>query len=75
MKTGFHTDAFNSVCWNFEQCLEWTQANDVHFIECGLIDGVLGMECEGQGVPLIEQSLAWLRRTLAELGIQEETTL
>jgi len=39
MKIGFHTDAFNSSCWNFEKCLQWAQANDVHFIECGVIDG------------------------------------
>lgn len=40
MEIGFHTDAFNSAYWNFEKCLEWAQANDVHYIECGLIDGV-----------------------------------
>ncbi len=40
MKIGFHTDAFNSAYWNFEKCLEWAQNNDVHFIECGVIDGV-----------------------------------
>jgi sugar phosphate isomerase/epimerase len=39
MKIGFHTDAFNSSYWNFERCLQWAQQNDVHFIECGLIDG------------------------------------
>ena len=39
MKIGFHTDAFNSSYWNFEKCLQWAQGNDVHFIECGLIDG------------------------------------
>ncbi len=37
---GFHTDAFNSSYWNFEQCLAWASRNDVHFIECGAIDGV-----------------------------------
>ncbi len=37
---GFHTDAFNSSYWNFEQCLQWAQRNDLHFIECGAIDGV-----------------------------------
>ena len=37
---GFHTDAFNSSYWSFEQCLAWAQANDVHYIECGTIDGV-----------------------------------
>jgi sugar phosphate isomerase/epimerase len=34
--------------------------------------GVLSMECEGQGGPLIERSLAWLRKTLAELKIPVE---
>jgi inosose dehydratase len=34
--------------------------------------GVLSMECEGQGGPLIEKSLAWLRRSLKELSIPEE---
>ena len=35
-------------------------------------DGVLSMECEGQGGPMIEKSLAWLRRTMQELAIPEE---
>lgn len=34
-------------------------------------DGVLSMECEGQGGPMIEQSLAWLRATLRDLKIPE----
>jgi sugar phosphate isomerase/epimerase len=34
--------------------------------------GVLSMECEGQGGPMISRSLAWLRRTLQELNIPEE---
>ena len=34
-------------------------------------DGVLSIECEGQGGPMIETSLAWLRNTLDELGIEE----
>jgi sugar phosphate isomerase/epimerase len=34
--------------------------------------GVLSMECEGQGGPMIEASLAWVRRTLAELRIPVE---
>jgi sugar phosphate isomerase/epimerase len=37
---GFHTDAFNSAYWNFEQCLQWAQRNGVEYIECGAIDGV-----------------------------------
>jgi sugar phosphate isomerase/epimerase len=31
--------------------------------------GVLSMECEGQGGPMIEQSLKWMRNTLKELNI------
>ncbi|KPK43190.1 MAG: hypothetical protein AMJ65_06545 [Phycisphaerae bacterium SG8_4] len=40
MKIGFHTDAFNSAYFSFEKCLEWANKNDIHSIECGLIDGV-----------------------------------
>jgi sugar phosphate isomerase/epimerase len=40
IEIGFHTDAFNSSYWNFEQSLQWAQKNDVHWIECGAIDGV-----------------------------------
>lgn len=40
IQIGFHTDAFNSTYWSFEQCLEWAQRNDVHYIEAGAIDGV-----------------------------------
>ncbi len=40
MQISFHTDAFNSSYWGFEQCLEWAGKNDLHLIECGTIDGV-----------------------------------
>lgn len=40
LEIGFHTDAFTSAFWSFEQCLAWAQRNDVHWIECGMIDGV-----------------------------------
>jgi len=40
MKIGFHTDAFNSAYGFFDKCLAWAKKNDVHYIECGLIDGV-----------------------------------
>ncbi|MCL2117212.1 MAG: sugar phosphate isomerase/epimerase [Planctomycetaceae bacterium] len=43
MQISFHTDAFCSAFWTFEKCLEWAQKNHVHFIECGLIDGVSWM--------------------------------
>ena len=33
-------------------------------------DGALSLECEGQGGPLIEKSLAWVRATLQDLGIE-----
>jgi sugar phosphate isomerase/epimerase len=34
--------------------------------------GVLSMECEGQGGPMIEQSLKWMFKTLKELNIPIE---
>jgi len=34
-------------------------------------NGVLSMECEEAGGPLIEKSLQWLRRALSELGVEE----
>lgn len=37
---GFHTDAFNSSYWSFDQCLEWAHRQGLHYIECGAIDGV-----------------------------------
>ncbi|MBE3097770.1 MAG: sugar phosphate isomerase/epimerase [Planctomycetes bacterium] len=40
MKLGFHTDAFNSAYFSFEKCLAWAQVSGIHYIECGLIDGV-----------------------------------
>ena len=40
MKIGFHTDAFNSSAFSFETALAGAQANDVHYIEPGLLDGV-----------------------------------
>jgi sugar phosphate isomerase/epimerase len=40
LELGFHTDAFTSAFWSFEQCLAWAQSRDLHWIECGMIDGV-----------------------------------
>jgi sugar phosphate isomerase/epimerase len=37
---GFHTDAFNSSYWNFDQCVRWGAEHGFRFIECGVIDGV-----------------------------------
>jgi inosose dehydratase len=44
MTIGFHTDAFNSANWNFDQCLHWAQRNGVNRIECGIVDGVSFMQ-------------------------------
>ena len=49
---------------NIKRCLEILRDNG--------FTGHLSIECEGQGGPMIEQSLDWLRATLAELGIPEE---
>lgn len=71
MKIGFHTDAFNSSYWKFEQCLEWAQKNDVHFIECGVIDGASWIHGLGYQphVALHEDPLL-LRRKMETYGVR-----
>ena len=70
MKIGFHTDAFNSAYWSFEKCLRWAQSNGVHFIECGLIDGVSWIHGLGYQphVALYEDPLL-LRRKMESYGV------
>lgn len=68
---GFHTDAFNSSYWSFEQCLKWAQDNQVRFIECGTIDGVSWIHGLGYQphVALWEDPLL-LRRTMDRYGVE-----
>lgn len=71
MNIGFHTDAFNSAYWNFEKCLQWAEAHEVHFIECGLIDGASWIHGLGYQphVPLYEDPLL-LRRKMERYGVR-----
>jgi len=71
MKIGFHTDAFNSAYWSFEKCLQWAQRNSVHYIECGLIDGVSWIHGLGYQphVALYEDPVL-LRRKMDNYGVQ-----
>lgn len=71
MQISFHTDAFNSAYWKFEQCLKWAEANDVHFIECGVIDGVSWIHGLGYQphVALYEDPLL-LRRKMENYGVR-----
>jgi inosose dehydratase len=68
---GYHTDAFNSVNWNFEQCLEWAQRHDLKFIECAAIDGVYMLHSLGYWphVALYEDPVL-LRRKMDKYGVQ-----
>jgi sugar phosphate isomerase/epimerase len=56
--------AFNTSFVSFDRCLSLLH-------ETGYT-GHLSIECEGQGGPLLTQSLQWLRQALAGLGIPEE---
>lgn len=71
MKIGFHTDAFNTAYWNFEKCLQWAQDNDVHYIECGLIDGASWIHGLGYQphVAMIEDPVL-LRRKMETYDVQ-----
>lgn len=71
MRIGFHTDAFNTAFWSFEKCLEWARDNDVHYIECGLIDGVSWLHGLGYQphVALYEDPVL-LRRKMDRYGVR-----
>jgi sugar phosphate isomerase/epimerase len=71
MKIGFHTDAFNSAYFSFEACLQWAQRNGLHYIECGLIDGVSWIHGLGYQphVALYEDPLL-LRRKIDRYGVR-----
>lgn len=71
MKIGFHTDAFNSAYLSFEACLEWAQKNGLHYIECGLIDGVSWIHGLGYQphVALYEDPVL-LRRKMEKYGLR-----
>ncbi len=71
MKIGFHTDAFNSAYWSFEKCLQWAQRNAVHYLECGLIDGVSWIHGLGYQphVALYEDPVL-LRRKMDRYGVR-----
>jgi inosose dehydratase len=71
IEIGFHTDAFNSSYWNFEQCLAWAQRNGLHWIECGAIDGVSWIHGLGYQphIALWEDPLL-LRRKMDRYGVR-----
>jgi inosose dehydratase len=68
---GFHTDAFNTVNWNFEQCLQWAQQHSLGHIECAAIDGVYMLHSLGYWphIALYEDPLL-LRRKMDKYGVQ-----
>ena len=71
MRIGFHTDAFNSSYLNFEGCLAWAQANDVHLIECGVIDGVSWIHGLGyQPHVALYEDPELLRRKMEGFGVR-----
>jgi len=71
MNTGFHTDAFNSVYWSFEQCLRWAQRQDLHYIECGAIDGVSWIHGLGyQPHVALWQDPLLLRKKMSSYGLE-----
>jgi inosose dehydratase len=70
LSIGFHTDAFNSSYWSFDQCLAWAHRQGLHFIECGAIDGVSWIHGLGyQPHVALWQDPLQLRRKMDGLGI------
>jgi sugar phosphate isomerase/epimerase len=71
MKIGFHTDAFNSAFFNFEKCLHWAQQNNLHHIECGLMDGVSWAHGLGYWPHLaLHEDPVLLRRKMEKCGVE-----
>ncbi len=71
MRIGFHTDAFNTSYQSFEACLQWAQKNDVHAIECGVIDGVSWIHGLGyQPHVALYEDPALLRRKMDGYGVE-----
>jgi inosose dehydratase len=71
IEIGFHTDAFNSAYWNFDQALEWAHRNGLRWIECGAIDGVSWIHGLGYQphIALWEDPLL-LRRKMDRYGVR-----
>jgi sugar phosphate isomerase/epimerase len=71
MKISFHTDAFNTSFKDFQHCVDWAEANDVHWIECGLIDGVSWIHGLGyQPHVALYQDPLMLKNKMAKQGVQ-----
>jgi len=71
MEIGFHTDAFNTSYKSFEHCLGWAQANDVRYIECGVIDGVSWLHGLGyQPHCALYEDPALLRKKMHSYGVE-----
>ncbi len=68
---GFHTDAFNSSYWSFDQCLQWAHLQNLRYIECGAIDGVSWIHGLGYQphIALWEDPLE-VRRKMERLGVE-----
>ena len=71
IEIGFHTDAFNSSYWSFDQSLQWAEKNGVKWIECGAIDGVSWIHGLGYQphIALWEDPLK-LRAKMDKMGIR-----
>lgn len=71
LEIGFHTDAFNSSYWSFDDCLRWAHRHGVRRIECGAIDGVSWIHGLGYQphVALWEDPLL-LRRKVEKYGVE-----
>ncbi len=71
MAIGFHTDAFNTSYRSFEACLSWAQKNNVHYIECGVIDGVSWLHGLGyQPHVALHDDPVLLRRKMEKYGVR-----
>jgi sugar phosphate isomerase/epimerase len=70
MKISFHTDAFNTSFQSFDFALDFAQQNDIHWIECGVIDGTSWIHGLGYFPHIaLHQDPVVLREKMAAKGI------
>lgn len=71
MNISFHTDAFNSAAISFQKAADWARKNDVHRIECGVIEGISWIHGLGYFPHIsLTEDPAFVKEKLAEKGIR-----
>ncbi len=71
MQIAFHTDAFNSVYWNIQQCARWAEGHGITRMECGVIGGAAWSQALGYYPHLsLQDDPRIVARSLGAFGVE-----